>query len=389
MTGAAAATGGDGAGGASGVGGAGGARRGGGSGGAAGSSAGAGASRSGRPGSLTNIAAAAGVSVSTVSKVLNGRTDVAPQTRDRLGRILRTHGYQVAPRSGIGVVDLLIGQLGGLWSDELIRGAVTAAAETEISVIVSPVGSASEFARWLKIATARGTLGALSVLYLPDRATLRRMAEASLPLVVIDPPAEPGGEVRSVGTTNWQGGLSATRHLIELGHRRIAAIGGPDHLWSCRARLDGYRSALRRADLPVDENMVRCDELTAQAGLRRAGQLLDLTDAPTAIVAANDAQAFGVLQAIAERGLRSPDDVSVTGFDDVQIATWATPPLTTVRQPLAAMAATAVWMLTSSAAPRDPGPPHEPAAARAVQPRHLELETTLVVRGSTAPPSPR
>jgi DNA-binding LacI/PurR family transcriptional regulator len=334
----------------------------------------AGAARSGRPGSLTSIAAAAGVSVSTVSKVLNGRTDVAPETRERLGRILRLHGYQVAPRSGIGMVDLLIGGLGSPWSEELIRGAVVAAAETEISIIVSRVDSAGEFARWLKIATARGTLGALSVLYLPDPATLRTMAEASLPLVVIDPPVEPGGEVRSVGTTNWQGGLSATRHLIELGHRRIAAIGGPDHLWSCRARLDGYRSALRRADLPVDEDLVRCDELTAEAGLRRARELLGLSAAPTAIVAANDAQAFGVLQAIAERGLRSPDDVSVTGFDDVQIATWATPPLTTVRQPLAAMAATAFWMLTSSGGERE------------MQPRHLELETTLVVRRSTAPP---
>src|ERR1700721_1799461 len=143
-----------------------------------GTGTGAGGSRSGRAGSLTSIAASAGVSVSTVSKVLNGRTDVAPETRERLGRILRTHGYQVAPRAGIGVVDLLIGQLGGLWSDELIRGAVTAAAETEISVIVSRGGSATEFARWLKIATARGTLGALSVLYLPDPATLRKLAGA-------------------------------------------------------------------------------------------------------------------------------------------------------------------------------------------------------------------
>jgi DNA-binding LacI/PurR family transcriptional regulator len=339
----------------------------------------AGAARSGRAASLTSIAASAGVSVSTVSKVLNGRTDVAPETRERLARILRLRGYQVAPRSGIGLVDLLIGRLGGLWSDELIRGAVAAAAETEISVIVSRVASADEFARWLKIATERGTIGALSVLYLPDSATLRKMADAHVPLVVIDPPDEPGGEVRSVGTTNWQGGMSATRHLIELGHRRIAAIGGPDHLWSCRARLDGYRSALRRAELPVDENLVRCDELTADAGLRRARELLGLADAPTAIVAANDAQAFGVLQAIAERGLRSPDDVSVTGFDDLPIATWATPPLTTVRQPLAAMAATAFWMLTS-------GAPPDSAAERQVQPRHLELETTLVVRRSTAPP---
>jgi DNA-binding LacI/PurR family transcriptional regulator len=334
----------------------------------------AGPARSGRAGSLTSIAAAAGVSVSTVSKVLNGRTDVAPETRERLGRILRLHGYQVAPRSGLGVIDLLIGGLGGPWSDELIHGAVTAAAETEISIIVSRVATASEFARWLKIATARGTLGVLSVLYLPDVATLRKMEDAHVPMVVIDPPVEPGGAVRSVGTTNWQGGMSAARHLIELGHRRIAAIGGPDQLWSCRARLDGYRSALRRADLPVDEDLVRFDELTADAGRRRARELLALPDPPTAIAAANDAQAFGVLQAIAERGLRSPTEISVTGFDDLPIATWATPPLTTVKQPLAAMAATAFWMLTSSPTERE------------VQPRHLELETTLVIRASTAPP---
>lgn len=358
------------------------------------------AGRSGRTGSLTSIAASAGVSVSTVSKVLNGRTDVAPETRERLGRILRLHGYQVAPRSGIGVIDLLIGDLGGMWAEELIRGAVAAAAETDISVIVTRVTAADEFARWRKLATARGTLGALSVLYRPDQPTLRAMADAHVPLVILDPPDEPGGDVRSVGTTNWQGGLSAARHLIELGHRRIAAIGGPDRLWSCRARLDGYRSALRRADLPVDEDLVRCDLLTADAGLRRARELLAVADPPTAIVAANDAQAFGVLQAIAERGLRSPDDVSVTGFDDLPIATWATPPLTTVRQPLAAMAATAFWMLTSGAPPsgaapsgpspasaagRDAAPP-DPALEREVQPRHLELETTLIVRASTAPP---
>ena len=346
----------------------------------------AGAGRPGRAGSLTSIAASAGVSVSTVSKVLNGRTDVAPETRERLGRILRLHGYQVAPRSGIGVVDLLIGDLGGMWAEELIRGAVAAAAETEISVIVTRVTAADEFARWLRLATARGTLGALSVLFLPDQATLRKLADAHVPLVILDPPDEPGGDVRSVGTTNWQGGLSAARHLIELGHRRVGAIGGPDHLWSCRARLDGYRSALRRADLPVDENLVRYGPLTAEAGRRRAAELLAQADPPTAIVAANDAQAFGVLQAIAERGLRSPDDVSVTGFDDLPIATWATPPLTTVRQPLAAMAATGFWMLTSGSSASGPAP--APAAGRDVQPRHLELETTLITRHSTAPPRP-
>lgn len=328
---------------------------------------------------LTSIAATAGVSVSTVSKVLNGRTDVAPETRERVGRILRRHGYRVAPRSAMGVVDLLIGDLGSPWADELVRGAVTAAAETEISVIVSRVTSAAEFAGWLKLAVPRGTLGALSVLYQPGDPTLREMAAAHVPLVIIDPPSEPGGQVRSVGTTNWQGGMSATRHLISLGHRRIGAIGGPDGLWSCRTRLDGYRSALLRAGLTVSEDLVRRDDLSASGGRRQAATLLGMADPPTAIVAGNDAQAFGVLQALAARGLRAPQDVSVTGFDDVPVATWATPPLTTVRQPLAAMAATAFWMLTRPAGETEAG----------VSPRHAELETTLVIRASTAPPGRR
>jgi DNA-binding LacI/PurR family transcriptional regulator len=334
-------------------------------------------SRSARAASLTSIAATARVSVSTVSKVLNGRTDVAPETRMRVGRILRLHGYQVAP-AGIGVVDMLIGcGLGSPWSEELILGAVSAAAETEISVIVSRVASAAEFDHWLKTAAVRGTRGALSVLYVPEPATLRRMEDAHVPLVVIDPPVEPGvpgGSIRSVGTTNWQGGITAARHLVELGHQRIGAIGGPDDLWSCRARLDGYRSTLRRAGLPVDETLVRCDRLTADGGRHQARELLGLAQPPTAIMAGNDAQAFGVLQALAERGLRAPGDVSVTGFDDLPIATWATPPLTTIRQPLAAMAATAFWMLTSAGTEAE------------TRPRHVELDTSLVIRGSTAPP---
>jgi DNA-binding LacI/PurR family transcriptional regulator len=321
--------------------------------------------------SLTSIATTAGVSVSTVSKVLNGRSDVAPQTRERVGQILRRHGYQVAARSRIGVVDLLIGP-GSPWADELIRGAVNAAAETDISVIVSRVTSPAEFARWLKVATARGTLGALSVIFLPDEAELRKMTAEQVPLVVIDPQTETGGAVRSVSTTNFRGGVSAARHLIALGHRRIAAIGGPDDLWSCRARLDGYRSELRRAGLPASDDLVRCDELTAAGGRRQAEVLLGRADRPTAIVAGNDAQAFGVLQALAAQGLRAPGDVSVTGFNDGPVATWATPPLTTVRQPLAAMAATAFWMLTRPETDD--------------QPRHVELETALVVRDSTAPP---
>jgi DNA-binding LacI/PurR family transcriptional regulator len=332
--------------------------------------------REARRSSLVDIAAEAGVSVSAVSKVLNGRTDVAAATRARIAGLLRRHGYQVASRLGFGVVDLLIADLHSPWAEELLRGTMDAANEVGTSVIATTVHSPQEFAGWLDRATARGTDGALCVLHLPGSRELHRLAAARIPLVAIDPPAEPGDAVRSVGTTNWLGGMTATRHLIELGHRRIAIIGGPPGLWSSRARLDGYRAALQDAGLGLDDDLIRCDSFSVSGGRAQAAGLLSLPHPPTAVVAGNDGQAFGVLQALGERGLRAPDDLSVVGFDDVPVASWATPALTTIRQPLAAMAANALRMLRL-----------DPASA-AGEPRHIELATMLVVRESTGPPRP-
>ena len=330
---------------------------------------------------LTSIAADAGVSLSTVSKVLNGRTDVAPATRERIAQQLRVHGYEPGSKLGFGVVDLLLGSgectVSGEhspWAEELIHGTVMAAAEAGHSVIVTPVSTQREFDRWLALAVERGTHGALSVLHLPQGMELRRLAQAGVPVVVVDPAEEPGAGVRSVGTTNWQGGLTATRHLIELGHRRIAAIGGPSSLWSGRARVDGYRAAMHEAGLPVDERLIRRDGFSLEGGRQQAAELLALADPPTGIVTGNDAQAFGVLQALSNLRLRAPDDVSVVGFDDVPVANWSAPALTTVRQPLAAMAATAFRMLRSG------------DGAGAAESHHVELATTLVIRDSTAPP---
>jgi DNA-binding LacI/PurR family transcriptional regulator len=321
---------------------------------------------------LAGIAAEAGVSVSSVSKVLNGRTDVAAATRARVAALLRRDGYQVASRLGFGVVDLLIASPHSPWTEELLHGTVQAADEAGASVVVSTVDSPGRFAAWLNRATARGTDGALLVLHLPDSRELHGLAAARIPLVVIDPPEEPGPGIRSVGTTNWQGSLTATRHLIELGHRRIAIIGGPEHLWSSRARLAGYRAALEAAGLAAARELIRRDDFCLDGGRRQAHELLALAQPPTAIVAGNDPQAFGVLQALGERGLRAPADLSLIGFDDVPVASWATPALTTIRQPLAAMAATAFRMLH--------------ARAGAGEPHHIELATTLVIRESTGPP---
>jgi DNA-binding LacI/PurR family transcriptional regulator len=307
-----------------------------------------------------------------VSKVLNGRTDVAADTRERVARLLREHGYRVASQVGFAVVDLLIFGLHNPWAEELIRGTVEAAEEADVSVIVTTVSSPAEFSRWLDRAGRRGTGGALCALHLPGSEHLRQLAGARIPMVLIDPPEEPGQGIRSVGTTNWLGGLLATRHLIELGHERIAVIG-EDKLWPGLARLAGYRAAMLDAGFSMDGQLVRHAWYSATGGREETRQLLALPQPPTAIVAGNDAQAFGALQAISERGLRAPADVSVVGFDDVPVAAWATPALTTVRQPVAAMAAAAFRMLYAN-----PGGISEP--------HHIELATTLVVRDSTGPP---
>ncbi len=325
---------------------------------------------------LSELALQAGVSVSTVSKVLNGRTDVAPGTRDRIGRLLSDHGYRT-PRAG-GMVDLVIGGLHSPWADALVAGAVSAGAEEDCRIVVNvapPDGDGLGAA--LERIAARGTDGLLTVHHLPGERDRDRLAAKGVPLVVIDPPVEPGAGVRSVASTNWQGGRSAARHLLALGHRRIAVIAGPLDVWSARARLDGYRAALLQAGVAMDESLVRSGEFCASAGRTQALALLDLPEPPTAVVAGNDGQAFGVLQALAERGLRAPADVSVTGFDDVSVAAWAAPALTTVSQPLEAMAATAFRMLRLV------------AAGSAAQPHQVELATTLVVRDSTAAPRSR
>jgi len=204
------------------------------------------------------------------------------------------------------------------------------------------------------------------------------LAGAGIPLVVLDPNGVPNDEVPSVGSTNWIGGLSATRHLLELGHRRIAVITGPKWALSSRARLDGYRAALDAAGVPVDPALIREGTFEIADGLTHTNELLRLADPPTAIFAFNDGMAIGVYHAVSQADLRVPRDLSVVGFDDYQpLDQWLVPPLTTVRQPLSEMGAAAARMALDLAQGTVP------------QPRRLELATELVVRASTAAPARR
>ncbi|WP_432546361.1 LacI family DNA-binding transcriptional regulator [Kineococcus sp. SYSU DK004] len=333
----------------------------------------------GRPVTITEIAREAGVSVPTVSRVVNGRGDVAAATRERVEALLRARGYRpqraAAARARTGLLDLVFDDLDSPWAVEILRGVEEVARAAGAGVVVSAVhGSATAARQWLHDLGSRGSDGVLLVTSHVQRDLEPWLQERSVPLVVVDPAGVPPAGVPSVGATNWAGGLAATTHLVGLGHRRTALVGGPPDLLCSRARLDGHRAALESAGLAMDPALVRQGDFHQESGYREARALLELDDPPTAIFAASDQMALGVYEAVRRRGLRVPEDVSVVGFDDLQLAEWASPPLTTVRQPLAEMGAAAARTVLSL------------ADGQEVSGTRVELATSLVVRHSTAPP---
>jgi LacI family transcriptional regulator len=326
---------------------------------------------------LASIAAEAGVSLPTVSKVVNGRPDVAPATRARVEQLLDQHQYA---RNGLrrhrrsGLIDLVLAGLDSPWAVEILRGVEEWGAQHETAVAVSSVrhGDARP-ASWTSALASHHTDGVILVTTKLTDAQLGQLRSAGIPLVVIDPANTPPPEIPSVGATNWAGGLAATEHLLSLGHRRIAAITGPEEYLCSRARIDGYRSALERAGIAFNPGLVRHGDFQHEGGFIRGGELLDRAERPTAIFAGSDQQALGVYEAARQRGLRIPQDLSVVGFDDLPVARWVSPPLTTVRQPLAEMGRAAAQVLGGL------------IGGQPLRSRRVELSTELITRESTGP----
>jgi LacI family transcriptional regulator len=325
---------------------------------------------------LASVARSAGVSVATVSKVLNGRHDVAPHTRIRVQELLDQHDY-VAPvlrRTELPQRPTIELQFQGEFRSygvETLEGVMDAAADLNVSIVISKPDHGPHWARDLVLAGRRALI-AVTTVY--TAAHLKALDRAGLPLVVLDPLHLPHTGVTSVGATNFAGGQAATQHLLSLGHRRIAYLGGPAMAACNQARTHGYRAAMEAARTPIPRGYTRSGDFTYQSGLRGGAALLDLAEPPTAIFASNDEIALGVIEAARTHGLRVPHDLSLIGFDDTLPARMASPPLTTVRQPLREMGAVALRTALRL------------ANGETIDSHHVELATRLVVRDSTAPP---
>jgi DNA-binding LacI/PurR family transcriptional regulator len=334
--------------------------------------------RDDRAPTIAFIAEMAGVSAPTVSKVINGRSDVSIETRRRVEAAILEHGYRRAPRPSTRspLLEVIVNELESEWALEILRGVERIAGRHDLAVVVSEMqGRQAPGRGWIDGVIARRPMGVIAVFADLSDVMREQLRARDIPFVIVDPMGEPHHDTPSVGATNWNGGLTATRHLLALGHRRIGVIGGPRGVLCSRARIDGYRAAMDEAGVRVDPALISHGAFHVAEGIERGRALLRTANRPTAIFAGNDLQALGVYQAARDLRLHIPEDLSVVGFDDLPVAQWVGPPLTTIRQPLAEMAATAAELALAMARGETPA-----------QPR-VELMTELVVRESTAPPA--
>jgi DNA-binding LacI/PurR family transcriptional regulator len=332
-----------------------------------------------RSATIAMIAADVGVSVATVSKVLNGRADVAAATRARVEDSLTRHQYRRRRNGrrhpGTGHLDLVFHELDSVWAMEIVQGVEEVTAPAGIDVVLSQLGGRHRPADGLlDRMLGRRPLGALFVLCGLTVSQQQRLRRQRIPFVVVDTDSATSASVPTVGSNNWNGGLLATRHLLELGHHRIAVISGPEDVLCSRSRVAGFRFAHDEAGIPVDPALIRYGNFVVDGGYRHGLDLLSDVDRPSAVFAGSDMQAVGVLRAARRLGLDVPGDLSVIGYDNLPVAAWLDPGLTTVNQPLRDMAGTATRMLLELAGGT------EPATSR------IDLVTELVVRESTAAP---
>jgi LacI family transcriptional regulator len=329
---------------------------------------------------IKEVAAATGVSFGTVSRVINNDVHVKQATRERVLSAMQQMGFVVnrQARSLAGgktnTVGVLVPDLGTGYIGEIIRGIDAELSFADLDLILYTTHrTASKEANYVANLAKGMVDGLLLVLPRSLAGFIGTLTQRNFPFVLIDHQGT-GQDCPAVGATNWQGGYNATEFLIKLGHQRIGFITGSMDLGCSVDRLAGYRSALRTYHIPESPELIFEGTFFQPDGYAGASALLDLPVAPTAIFASNDVMAMGVMDAVRNRGLRVPDDVSILGFDDIPQASLVRPALTTINQPLEKMGRVATQMLLDLL--QNPGKKAE----------RIELPTQLVVRESCSPP---
>lgn len=325
---------------------------------------------------INDVAREAGVSVSTISKVVNGRDGIAPATQEHVRRVVEEMGYvgnigaQALRARRTGVIGVLVSQFEP-YSAEILKG-VGEAAKGKDSEIMAWAGASNDpqgATGWEQklIGRLAGTLIDGAIIVTPSAPA----RSGKFPVVAVDP-QHIGSELPGICADDEGGIQSAVRHLVQLGHTRIGYLGGREDLASAAARESGFLSAMADAGLSVAPEDMQRGDYTAAGAVEPTARLLDGEKRPSAIVAANDVAALQIVAGAHLRGLSVPSDLSVVGFDDIPDA--ARHGLTTVAQPLNTIGSMALTMLLDL------------LAGRTIGTIQHKLPTQLVVRATTAPP---
>ncbi|MBK8769549.1 MAG: LacI family DNA-binding transcriptional regulator [Rhizobiales bacterium] len=332
---------------------------------------------------MTDVATLAGVSQTTVSLVLNGIAEarVSDDTITRVKKAAKSLGYLHAGRRNgngarpdSGVIGFLVDEMStDPWMAIALDGLREKAASSSLDILTFVTSGDAEAEEMAIRTLARINLRGLVYGTIQTRAVTPSQAVLGQPTVLLNCYVM-DRSVASVTPGEVVGGRTATRHLIELGHRRIAIIQGEDWMDASKDRLKGYRQALAAADIAFDEDLVRPGNWEPSAGYAQTKEMMQLPHPPTAIFCCNDLMALGCLEALRELGKAIPGDVSVVGYDDREIAQFTHPPLTTVLLPHFEMGALAAELLLEQI--DQPGVP----------PAQLKSECPLVVRNSSSQP---
>ncbi len=327
---------------------------------------------------IVDVAARAGVSTATVSRVLSGAQPARQATQDRVLAAVRELDYRPSgvaralKRSETRTIGLLITDIGNPFFPQIVRAVEDEAHARGYGVILCNAADDPERElAYIELLLERRVDGLIVASARTTRRHADRLARVPMPVVLVNSDA-PGSGLAGITTAHRHGARLATEHLIGLGHRRIAHISAP-RAQAARLRRSGVTDALRAAGLSAASLPVAQGDEHVEGGARAAQLLLAEGRQPTAIVCYNDLTAVGALRAVRRAGLRVPEDISLTGFDDIEMAAWTDPPLTTVRQPTDALARWAVGRLADALPGGRPGP------------ERVTLEPTLVVRGSSGP----
>ena len=331
---------------------------------------------------IIDVAREAGVSHSTVSRVLNGRPHIKPETRERVLAALDRLGYTPNMRARglaggrLGVVGLVVLDLESSYITQVVRGVDAALADAGLDLMLCTTHRREQQETSYVSRLSIGLVDGLLVL-LPKRSDqyATDLASRDFPFVLID---HAGSRLaNSIVAANRDGGRQAVEHLADLGHRRVGVITGDLTTDAGRDRLAGWSDTVAARGLDDDPALLVEGDFLESGGYDGALRLLGLRRPPTAIFASSDTAAFGAFRAAAELGVAVPGDVSIVGFDDIPEASLTTPLLTTVRQPMFEMGRRAVLMLLDRI--EYPG---RPVA-------HVEYPTELVARSSSSAPSSR